>query len=60
MKPAVISVSNALASPRLFAPHFAGESWNVWKAVIKAAYAEPMNDAELRIFRSVAERDPPT
>src|SRR4029077_15080955 len=23
-------------------------------------YAEPMNDAGLRIFRSVAERDPPT
>jgi hypothetical protein len=60
MKPAVISVSNALASPRLFAPHFAGESWNVWKAIIKAAYAEPMSDAELELFHSVAERDPPT
>ena len=60
MKPAVISVSNALASPRLFAPHFAGESWNVWKAVIKATYAEPMSDAELELFHSVAERDPPT
>ena len=60
MKPAVISVSNALASPRLFAPHFAGESWSVWKAIIKATYAEPMSDAELALFHSVAGRDPPT
>jgi hypothetical protein len=60
VKPIDITVSEALASPKLFAPHFAGPSWDTWKAVIKAMYAEPMNAAELELFRSVAERDPPT
>jgi hypothetical protein len=60
VKPIDITVSEALASPKLFAPHFAGSSWDTWKAVVKAAYAEPMNAAELALFRSVAERDPPT
>ncbi len=60
MKPIAISVSQALASEKLFAPHFAGPSWNTWRAVIKAMYAEPMTAAELEIFRSVADRNPPT
>jgi hypothetical protein len=60
VKPIAISVSQALASEKLFAPHFAGPSWNTWRAVIKAMYAEPMTAAELEIFRSVADRNPPT
>jgi hypothetical protein len=60
VKPIDITVSEALASPRLFGPFFVGESWSLWKAVIKAMYAEPMNATELALFRSVAERDPPT
>ena len=54
-----ITVSEALASPKLFAPFFAGSSWDTWKAVIKAMFGEPLNTAELALFRAVAERDPP-
>ena len=34
-------------------------SWNTWKAVVKAMFGEPLNAAELELFRAVAERDPP-
>jgi hypothetical protein len=55
-----ISISDAMASPKLFGPHFAGDSWNRWRAVLKATFGEPMNDAEREDFRVVAERLPPT
>jgi hypothetical protein len=54
-----ISVVDAMNSPQLFGPHFAGPSWGTWRACIKATFAEPMSDGELAAFRSVAERDPP-
>jgi len=57
MKP--ISATDAMTLPGLFGPHFAGESWGMWRAVVKAALAEPMTDQELVSFRSVADRDPP-
>ena len=56
---AALSVSDAMASPKLFAPFFAGDSWNTWRAVLKAAYAESLSVAELEAFRAVAERNPP-
>ena len=34
-------------------------SWDTWKAVVKAMFGEPLNAAELALFRAVAERDPP-
>jgi hypothetical protein len=55
-----IGVVDAMTSRRLFGPHFAGDSWNTWRAVLKAAFAEPMNDKEIATFRAVAEREPPT
>jgi hypothetical protein len=58
-KHTTIGVVDAMNSPPLFGPHFAGASWNVWRAVLKATFAEPMDDAEIATFRSVAERDPP-
>jgi hypothetical protein len=54
-----ISVVDAMNSPQLFGPHFAGPSWDTWRACIKAMFAEPMSDGELAVFRSVAEREPP-
>jgi hypothetical protein len=48
-----------MASPKLFAPFFAGSSWDTWRAVLKATFAEKMSDQEIATFRSVAERDPP-
>jgi hypothetical protein len=58
-KHATIGVIDAMNSPKLFGPHFAGDSWDTWRAVLKATFAEPMDDAEIATFRSVAERDPP-
>jgi len=53
------SVSDAMASKALFEPFFRGPSWDLWRAIIKAAYAEPMTEAEVALFRTVADRDPP-
>jgi hypothetical protein len=58
-KHATIGVVDAMSSPALFGPHFAGASWDTWRAVLKAAFAEPMSDGEIATFRAVAERDPP-
>jgi hypothetical protein len=60
MKHAVISVSDAMASPKLLGPFFAGPSWDTWRTVIKAAFAEKMSTVEIELFRGIAERDPPT
>jgi hypothetical protein len=55
----LISIADALSSKKLFQPFFAGPSWSTWCAVLKAAFAEPLSDDELALFRAVAERDPP-
>jgi hypothetical protein len=54
-----ISVANALQDSRLFGPFFVGESWDVWRSVLKAAFAEKLSPTEIQTFRSVAGRDPP-
>jgi hypothetical protein len=47
-------------APRLFHTWFAEPSWNTWRPVIKAAFGEALNPAELEVFREVAGgRDPP-
>ena len=47
----------------LLAPYFTtrswltpwrGDSWQMWRAILKAAYAEPLTDAELELYRKVA------
>jgi hypothetical protein len=60
MKHVSISVSDAMASSKLLGPFFAGPSWDTWRTVIKAMFAEKMSAAEIETFRSIAERDPPT
>jgi hypothetical protein len=40
-------------------PFFRGESWDTWRSVVKAAFAEPLSESELELFRSVANREPP-
>jgi hypothetical protein len=55
----MIPITDALDDPRLFGPWFSGPSWATWKAVLKAAFCIPMGADELRLFRTVAERDPP-
>jgi hypothetical protein len=57
----MITPALVINDAKLLGPYFAGSSWATWRAVLKAAYAEPLNDDELALFRSVAgERDPPT
>jgi hypothetical protein len=60
MKRVTIGVADAMVSPKLLAPFFAGPSWDTWRAVVKAMFAERMTSAELEAFRAIAERDPPT
>jgi hypothetical protein len=54
-----LTITDALKSQHLFAPFFFGASWNRWKAVLKAAFAEPLSAIELDAFREVAGREPP-
>lgn len=39
---------------------FTGPSWDRWRAVLKAAWAETLTVEQETLFREVAERDPPT
>jgi hypothetical protein len=55
-----MNIVEAMNHPSVFEPWFRGQSWDGWRAVLKAAYALPMSDAEQAFFRSVADRDPPT
>jgi hypothetical protein len=58
-KPPAIRVTDAMSNPKLLGPFFAGDSWNTWRAVLKATFAEEMSPSEIEAFRAVAERDPP-
>ncbi|HUB48348.1 MAG TPA: hypothetical protein VMB73_25510 [Acetobacteraceae bacterium] len=52
--------AQAIAEGGLLAHDFQGDSWARWRAILKAAYAEPMTPDEVALFREVADRDPPT
>jgi hypothetical protein len=53
------SISSALDDPQLLAPSFRGESWAVWRAILRAAEGLPLSDDQHRDFVRVAEREPP-
>jgi hypothetical protein len=55
----MIDTVQALSDENLFAPWFSGPSWATWKAVLRAAFCLPMDAEDLKLFRAVAERDPP-
>jgi hypothetical protein len=55
----VITITDAMEDPHLFGQWFDGESWDVWRAVLKGAFADQMTPREVRLFRCVADRDPP-
>jgi hypothetical protein len=54
-----LSIVEVLDDQGLLGPWFSGPSWAMWRAVLKGAFAIPMSDDEISLFRSVAERDPP-
>jgi hypothetical protein len=48
------------AMDRLFRQWFDGESWDGWRAILRAAFCLPMTEDEIAIFRQVAGgREPP-
>ena len=55
----MIDIVQALDDANLFGPWFSGPSWAVWKAVLKGAFRLEMDEDELKLFRTVAQRDPP-
>jgi hypothetical protein len=55
----MIDILSFISDPKLLGPYFAGPSWDRWRAVLRAAYALPMSDRDIELFREVAERDPP-
>lgn len=58
--PSAITPAAAIVDPDLLGLAFAGDSWATWRAILKAAFAEPMTAAEIALFRAVAgDRDPP-
>jgi hypothetical protein len=59
MSEPVPSIIDAMDDPGGFAPWFEGDSWKVWRCILKAAFALPMTDDEVALFRTVADREPP-
>jgi hypothetical protein len=56
----MITPAAAISDSNLLGLYFAGDSWDAWRAVLKAAYAEPLTPAELALFRGLTgDRDPP-
>jgi hypothetical protein len=54
-----LSIVSAMNSRLLFGPSFAGSSWDTWRAVLRAAFAEKLSSRERELFRAVADREPP-
>ena len=55
------TIIDFLDDPELLGGHFAGPSWDCWRATLKAAFALPVSEDELETFQEVAGgRNPPT
>jgi hypothetical protein len=50
-----VNIIETMSDGELFGPWFAGASWNAWRAVLKGAFALPMDDGE-RDHRRSAQR----
>jgi hypothetical protein len=59
-KPLDLRVCDVMSRPNLLGPYFRGDSWNRWRSIIKATFAEPMTAEEIADFKEVAGgREPP-
>jgi hypothetical protein len=47
----MIGIGDAMTDPVLFGQHFAGGSWDCWKAVLKASFGEPFQTARQSFSR---------
>jgi hypothetical protein len=55
-----VNIIDTMTDAELFEPWFAGPSWGAWQCVLKGAFALPMSEDERALFRTLANRDPPT
>jgi hypothetical protein len=55
-KPNIIDL---ISDGHLLGDFFAGESWDRWKAILRATFALPMDTYDTQLFTEIAERDPP-
>ncbi|WP_178100995.1 hypothetical protein [Pseudomonas sp. OIL-1] len=56
-----MNILEALQTPELFGDAFAGDSWEAWRAVLSGAFALPMEQDRLALFKQLAgDREPPT
>jgi hypothetical protein len=54
-----LGIGSAFSSPAVFGNWFEGSSWDNWRALLRAAFAEPITRREREFFVSVAKREPP-
>ncbi len=47
----MIDILAALDDPKLFAPHFKGDTWAAWRAFLAGLFALPMDDDALVLYR---------
>jgi hypothetical protein len=55
----MIDMVEAMGDPNLLGAWFSGPSWACWRSVLRAAFGLKMSADDLKLFRGVAERDPP-
>jgi hypothetical protein len=58
--PPPVTPAKVIGDPLLLEPYFRGDSWSLWRTILRAADGLPLSDQQLADFREVAERDPPT
>src|ERR1700733_1977888 len=55
------SIITAMNAPEVFRRAYSGPSWDMWRSVLRAAYALPMSPEDLARFAQVSGgRAPPT
>ena len=52
-----MNVLAALDDAKLFAPHFAGDSWTAWRAFLAALFGLPMTEEQAALYRAHTGRE---
>lgn len=56
-----MNIVEAMHDPKLFGPHFPGNTWRAWQAFLEALFALPMDEASLALYQHHTGRtQPPT
>jgi hypothetical protein len=54
MSKPLTSIGKAFTDPKLLGAHFEGPSWDPWRAILKAAFAESLTDRERAVFHELS------